>query len=139
MLGVRPRAGGFGTRCRAWASLVTAGLLVTALSPSATGASQGTARIDVLSARPDLISGGVALVAVELPAGADPSAVRMSVGTRDVTNDFAVRPNGRYEGLVTALPDGPSVLVARLANGSGARLTLTSHPMGGPVLSGPQV
>jgi hypothetical protein len=64
--GVRRRAGGFGTRCRVWASLVTAGLLVTGLSPSATGASQGTARIDVLSARPDLIS---------QPLGPPPSSV----------------------------------------------------------------
>jgi len=47
-------------------------------------------------------------------------------GLGDVTNEFAVRPNGRYEGLVTGLPDSPSVLMARLADGSGARLTVTN-------------
>ncbi|HEX6477100.1 MAG TPA: DUF6351 family protein, partial [Acidimicrobiales bacterium] len=139
MLWVRRRPRRFGWRWRVGTSLVTAGLLVTGLSPSATVASQGTARIEVLSGRPDLISGGVALVAVDLPAGANQAAVRMSLGGNDVTNEFAVRPNGRYEGLATGLPNGPSVLTARLADGSGARLTLTSHPIGGPVLSGPQV
>jgi hypothetical protein len=126
-------------RRRAWASLVTVALLATSLSSSAAGAGQGTTRIEVLSGRPDLISGGVALVAVDLPAGANPAGVRMSVSGRDVTNEFAVRPNGRYEGLVTGLQNRPSVLMARLADGSGARLTVTSHPIGGPVISGPQV
>jgi Tannase-like family of unknown function (DUF6351) len=139
VLGVRRRPGVIGGRPRAWASLVMLGLLATSLSPSAAGAGQATTRIEVLSGRPDLISGGEALVAVDLPAGANPAGVRMSVSGRDVTNEFAVRPNGRYEGLVTGLPDSPSVLMARLADGSGARLTVTSHPIGGPVLSGPQV
>ncbi len=139
MLGMRCRPSVIARRRRAWASLVTACLLAVSLSPSAAGAGQGTTRIEVLSGRPDLVSGGVALVAVDLPAGANPAGVHMSVSGRDVTSEFAVRPNGRYEGLVTGLPDGPSVLVARLADGSGARLTVTSHPIGGPLLSGPQV
>jgi hypothetical protein len=93
----------------------------------------------VLSNRADLVSGGEALVAVGLSNTIDPSTVRMQLGDRDVTKAFAVRPNGRYEGLLTGLAVGVNKLSARLPNGRGARLTITNHPNGGPVFSGPQV
>src|SRR5205807_7437741 len=48
-------------------------------------------RVDVLSNRADLISGGDALVAVELPAGTSPSSARMTLGGHDVTAEFAQR------------------------------------------------
>src|SRR5207302_161929 len=57
----------------------------------------------------------------------------------DVTRAFAARPDGRFEGLVTGLRDGPNTLRARLPDGSGAEVTITSHPIGGPVFSGPQI
>src|ERR1700704_1102349 len=88
-------------------------------------------RIDVLSNRADLISGGDALVAVAIPAGAKASAMRVTVGGRDVTAAFAVRADGRYV--------GPNVVTARLPDGRGARITITNYPSGGPVFSGPQV
>lgn len=95
--------------------------------------------IEVLSNRADLISGDQALVAVSLPVGTDPSFVRMRVGNRDITSAFAVRANGRYEGLVTGLQVGDNTLTAQLPNGTGGRITITDHPNGGPVFSGPQV
>jgi hypothetical protein len=96
-------------------------------------------RIEVLSNRADLISAGDALVAVDLPDGVDPAQVRVTAGDRDVTDQFAVRENGRFEGLVTGLAEGPNLLEAKLPDGSGARITITDHPNGGPVFSGPQV
>src|SRR4051812_15815073 len=93
--------------------------------------------IQVLSNRADLISAGDALVAIGLPAGAD--SARVTLGGRDVTNAFARRPNGRYEGLVTGLALGDNVVIARLQSGASAKLTIVDHPNGGPVFSGPQV
>jgi hypothetical protein len=96
-------------------------------------------QIKVLSTRPDLVSGGEALVQVVLPRGIAPGAVRLELAGRDVTRQFAPRANGKFEGLLSGLANGPNVLSARLANGYGARLTITNHPIGGPVFSGPQI
>jgi hypothetical protein len=49
-------------------------------------AAAGRLRIEVLSSRADLISGGQAVVAIDLPAGARPSGVRVKLGRRDVTS-----------------------------------------------------
>ena len=98
-----------------------------------------TLHIDVLSDRADLISGGDALVAVDLPTGADPSAVHVTAGARDVTSQFATRANGRFEGLVTGLELGPNVLTAALPGATDGTVTIVNHPIGGPVFSGPQI
>jgi Tannase-like family of unknown function (DUF6351) len=116
----------------------TAGLLLVLLGVGAAWAATPVS-IQVLSNRADLISAGDALVAVDLPAGTNPAKIRVKIGVRDVTSLFAMRPNGRFEGLVTGLADGPNVLTATLPNGSQGRITITNHPNGGPVLSGPQV
>src|SRR3954447_10361809 len=100
-----------------------------AVVPSASAAAGIS--IDVLSNRADLLSGGDALVAVT------PGA-KVAVGGRDVTDAFADRPDGRFEGLVTGLSDGANVMTAALPDGRAARLTLVNHPIGGPVFAGPQ-
>src|SRR3954452_2185925 len=74
-------------------------------------------RIDVLSNRADLISAGDALVAVAYPDGTDPAAIHVSLGGSDITNEFAMRENGRYEGLVTGLALGANTLKAVLPDG----------------------
>jgi hypothetical protein len=99
------------------------------------GIATAAPEIKVLSNRADLVSGGDALVAV---TGADPSAVHVDVDGRDVTQSFAVRPDGRFEALLTGLKVGPNVVTARLTDGSAARVTITNHPIGGPVFAGPQ-
>src|SRR5205085_8186497 len=58
---------------------------------------------------------------------------------RDVTSSFAARVNGQILGVVSGLRVGPNVLAATLPGGRGARITITNHPKGGPVFSGPQV
>jgi len=95
--------------------------------------------ITVLSNRADLISGGDALIEIVLPAGVDPARVRVDVDGRDVTAAFGVRPNRRYIGLVTGLAERANVLTARAPDGSGASITITNHPIGGPVFAGFQV
>lgn len=97
--------------------------------------------IRVLSNRPDLLSGGDALVEIVRPRrgaqGLDGLAV--DVDGRDVTTAFSLTPDGRILGLVTGLAVGSNTLRARVANGPGASLALVNHPIGGPVFSGEQV
>jgi hypothetical protein len=95
--------------------------------------------IKVLSNRADLISSGDALVQVKLPAGTSPGRVRVKVGKRNVTSLFALRPDGRFEGLLTGLADGRNVVTASVAGGRAARIAILNHPNGGPALAGPQV
>src|SRR2546423_645226 len=84
-----------------------------------------------VSNRADVISGGDALVAVDLPAGTDPSTVKVTVGSRDVTDQFAQRPDGRFEGLVTGLDVGGNVLRATLPSGATGQVTIVDHATGG--------
>jgi hypothetical protein len=95
--------------------------------------------IETLSNRADLVSGGDALVRINLPTRATPQSLRVRLRGRDVTRAFAVRSDGRVEGLLTGLVNGTNLVTATLADGRGARLTITNHPRGGPVLSGPQI
>ncbi len=97
-------------------------------------------QIKVLSTRPDLVSGGKALVQIVLPHGVRPATVHLQLGARNVTDEFARRPNGKFEGLLTGLAQRPQRAHRRACkNGYGARLTITNHPIGGPVFSGPQI
>src|SRR4051794_16277761 len=103
-------------------------LLACAASPAA-----AAPQITTLSTRADLVSGGDALVAV------DPAGSQVTLDGRDVTAQFASRLDGRYEGLLTDLPLGDSVLTAKASDGSAAQLVLTNHPAGGPIIAGPQI
>ncbi|MQA62569.1 MAG: hypothetical protein GEU86_14000, partial [Actinophytocola sp.] len=134
-----------GTRVTRWrrrgaiaaSGVLAATLFVPVAGEAATVTSAGL-RLSVLSNRADLISGGDALVRVTLPEGVAPETVRVSAAGRDVTGSFAMRPNGHFEGLITGLPLGGSVLKANGGRASDT-LTVTNHPNGGPVFSGPQV
>jgi hypothetical protein len=126
--------------------LLAASALALPLLPRA-DADTGQAKISVLSGRADLVSGGDALVQVDLPAdwSADdtPAAGTVArptvrIGRRDVANAFTFTGPHTMVGLVTGLPLGRSVLEVSHA-GHGARLVLTNHPLGGPVFAGPQI
>jgi hypothetical protein len=106
-----------------------AGLLAVVLASTAYGAGP---QIHVLSDRADLISGGDALVAIDSPA-------TVTLDGRDITDSFATRSNGSFEGLVTGLSIGDNVLTATLPDGSSDQVTLVDHSDGGPVFSGPQI
>jgi hypothetical protein len=94
--------------------------------------------VTVLSNRADLVSGGDALVKVEIPAQLDPGAVEVFVGKQDVTDRFKIRRNGRFEGLLTQLAVGRNVVEAT-APGYAGRTVITNHPNGGPIFTGPQL
>src|SRR5437879_4595089 len=90
--------------------------------------------IVVLSNRADLISGGDALVEIKLPASVAKTAAGVSVEIdgRNVTDAFKVRGDGRYYGVVTGLKNGANALTATAA-GARSRITITNHPLGGPI------
>src|SRR6478672_5361603 len=120
-------------------SLVVAVLIAAAAAAPAQAASRAPVTIDVLSNRPDLVSGGDALVQIQRPADAATAKVKVDVAGRDVTKVFADNGGGRLVGLVNGLVVGPNELTATLPDGRGAHLTITNHPIGGPVFSGPQI
>jgi hypothetical protein len=95
-------------------------------------------QILVLSNRADLISGGDALVEIKWPAGSNVALAKIAVDSVNVKAAFAMRANGRYMGLLTGLKNGANVLTARIP-GAGAQITITNHPIGGPVFAGPQL
>ncbi len=129
------------------AGAAVAALLATALpagaAPPATGATAPFA-IEVLSSPPDLVSGDDARVAIDVPKRVPIKKVTVTVNGQNVTSAFAEDPpgSGRLEGVVTGLPIGDSQLEVR-SNGKGngrpaASMTLTNHPITGPMFSGPQ-
>src|SRR3954470_13266471 len=107
-----------------------AGLVLAA--PAVAVAAKGDLAIEVLSNRADLLSGGDALVRID---GAGSAPVAVDVDGRDISSAFS----GRTTALVTGLADGPNELTAAAPDGRRARITLTNHPIGGPVFAGPQV
>jgi hypothetical protein len=101
--------------------------------------------IAVLSNRADLISGGDALVEVIVPPFIIEAmrhgygAIKASIDGVPVPNDtFALRPNGRVQGLITGLKVGDNTLRVQVP-GEAMQIVITNHPVGGPVFSGPQI
>jgi hypothetical protein len=121
------------------AAILVAACGVAAFGAAEAGATGAVRSLEVESNRADLVSGGDALVAVRLGAGVDPATVEVTLNGADVTDSFALRDNGRFEGVVRGLRVGGNVLVARGRSGGGRALRITNHPIGGPIFAGPQV
>ncbi len=126
-------------KARLWVGLAGA-LLLCAIAVPALAAKSGrpSLSISVLSGRADLVSGGSALVAIDLPRS-DTARVKVTLGRRNVTKQFAVAKAGQLEGLLTGLALGQNVLEAALPSGWATRIILVNHPTGGPLFSGPQL
>src|SRR5579871_5496479 len=99
---------------------------------------QGGLRIETLSARPYLVSGGDVLAHVSVPDGISRSSVRVSLNGNDVTGAFRADGDG-LTGLVTGLQVGRNSVRAFASgrHGGAAHLTLTNWPLTGPITSGP--
>ncbi len=100
-------------------------------------------RIEVLSSRPYMVSGGDALVRISPKSKhVSLSRVRVELNGADVTGAFVADASaGTLTGLVTGLRLGRNELeVDAKGNGSGradAEITLTNYPIQGPIISGP--
>jgi hypothetical protein len=118
---------------------VPATTVATTATTTATTAAGGALRIEVLSNRSDLVSGGDALVEVVLPRRVDPREVTVLLDGEDVSDRFRERPDGRYYGLVTGLEEGGNRLRATAPGVDADRARVVNHANGGPVFSGPQL
>lgn len=98
----------------------------------------GTIGIRTLSNRADMISDGNAYVEIVLPKDSPLSELRVALNGADITERFALRPNGRVLGLVEGLRVGANSLVATGAQQARGRLQITNHTRGGPIFAGPQ-
>jgi hypothetical protein len=101
-----------------------------------TGAPLG---VRILSSRPDMVSGGDALVAVKAPPGTELNQIKLQLNGKDVSN--LLKPDaetGSFRALVGGMVVGKNTLRAA-AKGSKASLTVTNYPITGPILSGPHM
>ena len=114
-------------------------VLLLAVFASLADAALPALSITVVSNRADLVSGGDALVEIVIPRGVLTATVKVDVDGRDVTAAFAQRPNGRFMGVVEGLKVGANVVSAKAKGAAAAKITITNHPIGGPVFAGFQV
>jgi hypothetical protein len=113
------------------AAIILAGLFCAVTESAALAPPE----ILVLSNRADLISGGDALVQINLAPGVPTNAYKVFLNGALVNSMFAMRPNGHLQGVVTGLVNGDNLLIVRSVLGN-AQITITNHPIGGPVFSG---
>lgn len=122
--------------------LVPLGLIVLTATSAAPAPAQagsastgsGRASVQVLSGRPDTVTGGDALVRV---AGAT-GRVTVTIDSESVTDSF--RPAGEPHtlvGRIAGLDPGANRLTVRSGRRVVATAVLTNHPAAGPVFSGP--
>ncbi|MGI9603157.1 MAG: DUF6351 family protein, partial [Acidimicrobiales bacterium] len=97
-----------------------------------TDTSAASGDIEFLSARPDVVSGGDVLVAVE---SADAT---IELNGTDVTDVLSSADDGRRVGLVTGLEEGDNDLVVQHGEQSTTHV-VTNHPIEGPIFSGPHL
>src|SRR4030081_2083467 len=115
--------------------------MLAAVLVAATGSADAAGKLSVrvLSDRADLISGGEALTAVSLPRNVKPGSVTVTLNGTPVTSEFAMRPNGSFEALVTGLLPGANVVRAEAPRASSGQVTIVNPAIGGPRIPGPQV
>ncbi len=96
--------------------------------------------ISVLSTRPDMVSGGDALVRID-SSGIDLANVRIVLNDRDITTAFATSVDSHsLQGLVEGLQDGANTLAAMDGAGSArSQISILNHPITGPIISGPPI
>jgi hypothetical protein len=106
-------------------------------APEALGSSE--LRIESVSTRPYLVTGGDVLLRVVAGEDLDLSGVRVSANGTDVTGQFSAAGNGgSLIGLVEGLRTGDNEIEARIPDsGTRAALALTNYPIYGPIISGP--
>jgi hypothetical protein len=125
---------------------ITAFVAIGSLSGFGAGdaLSQSATRLEIitLSSRPDLVSGGDALVEVKAPAGARLSDLTLTLDGKDVTSRLKLdAASGAFRGLISGMVVGENTLVAKIKSPKAAQASLkvTNYPITGPILSGPHL
>ena len=98
--------------------------------------SQANVTLQVLSSKPEYVSGGTALVDV---ASSDGSVPTVRLNGADVSSAFKADPAhpGHFVGLVAGIQNGDNTLAAGAPTVT-TSLTLTAYPISGPIIAGPQ-
>ncbi len=97
-------------------------------------------RIRTISARNNLVSGGDALVRIDVADGIPLAALTVERNESDVTASFRALPGAHaIMGLVSGLDLGENQVTVRNAGSGGgsAKLKITNFPITGPIISGP--
>ncbi len=94
-------------------------------------------RIQSLSTKPWLVTGGDALLRILVGEDLDSAEVRVSLNGEDVTAGFRGAEGGALVGLVEGLRGGENRVQARAGSSAPAELELTNYPISGPMISGP--
>jgi len=116
-----------------------AAISVVVLAATHVGGAADGLQLRVLSSRPEMVTGGDALVRVQLPPGVAPSDLKLTVNGTDATGRLKADASGRsLTGLVTGLALGSNALTASAPKQSSAKLTVVNHPITGPLFSGAQ-
>src|SRR2546429_8220073 len=89
--------------------------------------------VEVLSSRPEVVSGGSGLVRI-VGSSAAPA---VTIDGKDVSGAFKADAQGRWVGLVDGLKDGDNRLMAK-GEGREAALTLRNHAINATLFAGPQ-
>ena len=100
-------------------------------------AAEGAYELQVLSGRPDMVTGGDVLVAVQAAADAELSELRVALDGADVTAAFRPSPAGGLVGLVEGLSGAGELALASADGTPLGAVSLVNHPVEGPVFSGP--
>ena len=97
--------------------------------------------LSVVSSPAAYVSGGDARIEIAVPAGTSFDEVEVTLNGVDVRSVFGPDPEGNHqlEGVVTGLPLGESLLIAKDGRGNSHRdkLKLVNNPIQGPIFSGP--
>jgi hypothetical protein len=106
-------------------------------STGGTGSTTGSAALKVVSNRADLISGGDVLVEVVLDSAAALNDLEIRLNGVDVTTALEATAADplRLLGNISGLRIGDN----SISNNIGNDVTVTNHPNGGPVFTGPQI
>jgi hypothetical protein len=84
-----------------------------------------------------MVSGGSALVGIDMPSEATPQDIKVSLGSTDISASFTSMGN-KLVGLVSNLQVGDNTLSATLRGGIATTVVLKNHDRNGPIISGPQ-
>ena len=127
------------TRLNVISVMAGAGVLLAGCGGGGGGSFQAPLEVKVLSTRADMVSGGDAFVEIVTPPGVTASNLTVELNGTNITNQFDVRADGRRTGVVTGLVVGDNTIVAKASNAAQASLAVKNFPIGGPIISGPQI
>jgi hypothetical protein len=114
--------------------------MLAALYSSAQNVPEEGFSIDVLSSRPEMISGGSALIQIDVPQEISLGVPIIKLNDQDITAAFHPDSSAhRVIGLVPGLRNGDNILeVFHGPKNKALQIVLNNHPISGPIFSGTQ-